>query len=166
MSRSPLQITVNSSTLPWTNQDGNSFRFQLGNLSSQECGSVEPDPVLPGTNQVQVYPNPFAESAQFVLDQNIKLPVEFKLLDTNGRQLRTETHQSRKFDFKRKGLVSGLYFYQVLSAGNTLFTGKVIIRELLRESGDHLSRSPDCLFFRVSSSYTFDYNKPHARPCI
>ena len=90
--------------------------------------SVEPDPISPGINQVQVYPNPFAESAQFVLDQNTKLPIEFKLFDISGKQMRQEIHQSTHFTLARNGLPVGIYFYQLLAQGKMVSSGKIIVQ--------------------------------------
>ena len=76
-----------------------------------------------------VYPNPFLESAQFKMKENIKGPIELIIYDVSGKQVRSNIYNSSAFTFLPKGLPSGLYFYQIRSKRLVLNTGKMIIQE-------------------------------------
>lgn len=90
--------------------------------------SVKPDPSTTTKMPIKIYPNPFEESAQIVLDQNIKLPIEFKVYNALGKKLRHETYQSNSFTFNRNDLPAGIYFYQLLAQGKMISNGKVIVQ--------------------------------------
>lgn len=90
--------------------------------------SVENPRFVPGF-EVQVFPNPFHESAWFEIKSDRLLgKVQFFLFDQSGRVLRTESFFGNNFEFYRKSLSAGVYFYQMVTAGQTINSGKLVIR--------------------------------------
>ena len=78
---------------------------------------------------IKVYPNPFAEVTTFELDSVTPLSNTsfFKLFDVIGRELRNEKFEGEKFNFERKELSKGLYFFTIENNGK-MGSGKLIIQ--------------------------------------
>lgn len=90
--------------------------------------SVENPEVSPGF-EVDVFPNPFHESAMFEIKSDRMLKkVNFLLFDQEGRLLRTETFSDNYFELYRKDLSAGIYFFQLITAGQIINSGKLVIR--------------------------------------
>jgi len=95
---------------------------------------IELDPlngVQPGDfpqTAVHVYPNPFEETALFELENVQANRLIFSLFDMEGRLVRQSDFDQNKFQFKRDGLASGIYFFQIISPENIAASGKVILR--------------------------------------
>lgn len=85
-------------------------------------------PVTAPQPEVRVYPNPFDETALFELKNVAANHLIFSLLDVNGRLVRHSEFDKNKFQFKRDGLPSGVYFFQIQSPGMMAAQGKVILR--------------------------------------
>jgi len=82
--------------------------------------------------QVNIYPNPFNESATFVITEQQKPAngYNFAIFDIYGREVQKFQSLSNSFEFFRDRLNTGIYLYQILSKDNTLIsTGKVIIAD-------------------------------------
>ncbi len=88
----------------------------------------------PNSLTINVLPNPFAEHATFeLLEFNRPFNVEsgsptFQLYDALGRLLRSEKITNARFDFYRKDLSNGLYFFNIASNGKVLGQGKLVIQ--------------------------------------
>lgn len=81
----------------------------------------------PGTDKalLDVYPNPFRESATFRFPENHSGILH--LYDLEGRLLRRESFQGNSLLFERRNLPAGIYVFEVLSAqGNHLAGGKIL----------------------------------------
>ena len=78
--------------------------------------------------RVLIHPNPFSNETIFTVKRTESTPLEFTLFDTQGRELRRETHRQNSFKFMRKGLAEGLYFYRIETEGKILDTGKIVVR--------------------------------------
>ena len=80
-------------------------------------------------NQLQVAPNPFAESADMELTgYKGDAPIQLNLYDSLGRLVRRDQYSSPRFTFQRGRLGDGIYFYQVQAGGRRLDSGKLIIQ--------------------------------------
>lgn len=94
---------------------------------------IEPNKT-PNALIINVLPNPFSEYATFeLLEFNKPFNVElsnpkFELHDALGRLLRSEKITDYRFDFHRKDLSSGLYFFNITSNGKVLGHGKLVIQ--------------------------------------
>jgi uncharacterized repeat protein (TIGR01451 family) len=95
-------------------------------------------PILAHT-YIKVYPNPFTETATFEIE-GYSLPVihgisylnsiytQFQLFDVTGKLLRVENFSNNRFEFDRKGLTSGLYFFKIQENGQLIGSGKLVIQ--------------------------------------
>jgi hypothetical protein len=94
---------------------------------------VEPNKT-PNSLTINVLPNPFTEHATFeLLESNTPFNIElnspkFELYDALGRLLRSEKITNARFDFHRKDLSNGLYFFNITSNGKVLGQGKLMIQ--------------------------------------
>ena len=83
---------------------------------------------------INVLPNPFSEHATFeLLEFNKPYDVasnspKFELYDALGRLLRSEKITNARFDFPRKDLSSGVYFFNITANGKVLGQGKLMIQ--------------------------------------
>ncbi len=85
-----------------------------------------PEIYLPRT-EVKVYPNPFNEWTVFEIQTEQALGTSiFELYDGQGRLVRQEEFSGPRFEFHRKMLASGLYFYQIRNKQRLIFGGKLI----------------------------------------
>ena len=77
---------------------------------------------------IKVYPNPFTEMAIFEMDDvNPLLYLSgFKLYDATGRLMRSEKFEGKVFNFERKDLARGLYFFTIENNGKQ-GSGKLMI---------------------------------------
>lgn len=88
----------------------------------------------PNSLTINVLPNPFTEHATFeLLAFNTPFNVElsspkFELYDALGRLLRSEKITNYRFDFHRKNLSNGLYFFKITDKGKVLGNGKLMIQ--------------------------------------
>ena len=89
------------------------------------------DPFVSGIH-VNFYPNPFTQEATFEItyDDGSVIPdfetKTFNLFDTRGRLVRSETFDGNKHQFLRKGLTTGLYFFQIEIKNKLIIGGKLI----------------------------------------
>lgn len=85
-------------------------------------------PFLAGV-AMQVMPNPVTESALFILD-GLSANAEWQvaLSDVTGRPVRRAVVNGSQWQFERNGLPAGIYFLRVLSAGQVIGSGKVILK--------------------------------------
>jgi Secretion system C-terminal sorting domain len=79
--------------------------------------------------KVNVFPNPFVDATTFEIVDNKNLLLKrsiFSLFDVNGKLVREEIFGGNQFRFYRKGLQSGIYFYNIKSNKELIFGGKLI----------------------------------------
>jgi hypothetical protein len=105
----------------------NSVGHTLGTLDEFSV-AVEHPQVAPGF-QVHVFPNPFHASAMFEIKSDRLLgKVNFLLLDPTGRVLRMESFYGNYFELYRKDLSAGMYYFQLITDGQIINSGKLVIR--------------------------------------
>jgi hypothetical protein len=94
---------------------------------------VEPNKT-PNSLTINVSPNPFAEHATFELSENGKPfnsdfnAPKFELYDALGRLVRSEKIANDRFDFHRKDLANGLYFFKITDGGKVIGNGKLVVQ--------------------------------------
>lgn len=76
---------------------------------------------------INVFPNPFIESATFEMTGMEFKEVMFNIYDLQGRLMRSEIHNGNEFQFNRNQLSSGLYVYRIESEGQPVAVGKIVI---------------------------------------
>ena len=78
---------------------------------------------------VKLFPNPVTNKTIFELKgvENIQNGI-LKIYDPFGRMVRQESFKNSKFEFERKDLTSGIYFYKLEDIENIINSGKIIIR--------------------------------------
>jgi Secretion system C-terminal sorting domain len=87
-------------------------------------GSPEPDQV----SAIQVFPNPMIEFTYIAFDNPENESHTLVLYDVQGRLVREITNiTSDKIELKRKDLLSGLYFYQLITDNTVRATGKLTV---------------------------------------
>ncbi len=107
-------------TLPTYHTIGEDFIFGL--VSTDEVY----DPTSLAT--LSVYPNPFVEKAFFELKNVENDKFTFRLFDLTGHLVSASEFDKTLYQFERKGLPPGIYFYQISNKENQLFSGKVILK--------------------------------------
>lgn len=87
-------------------------------------GSVE---VFQPGLEVNVFPNPFFESATFELKGFAQNGI-LQLFSQNGQMVLEKRFAAGKTQVERRQLPSGVYFFKMNSAGSVLATGKVMVQ--------------------------------------
>ncbi len=78
---------------------------------------------------LNVYPNPFSESATISAGNSDFDHAEFSLYDVNGREVRKESDITGSFyRLEREGLNAGIYFYQFKYGDKASTSGRVIVQ--------------------------------------
>ena len=77
---------------------------------------------------VNVYPNPFAEMAQFEIKGIESASFYFSLFDINGRLVRQEKFNGNNYQFNRNGLSAGFYFFEISKQEGLVSSGKLVIK--------------------------------------
>ena len=82
---------------------------------------------LQEVEKVNVFPNPAHEqmTVQIITEANLE-DTELVLFDRLGREVRRESFEGKQFVFYTEDMASGLYFYKILTAGQSLSVGKVV----------------------------------------
>jgi hypothetical protein len=87
------------------------------------------DNVLEENISVNVYPNPFENSAILSVSGGDFENLELEIIDLSGRVLRRQfSNGSNQIQIDRGNLLQGLYFYRLSADGKLLNTGKMVIR--------------------------------------
>ena len=83
------------------------------------------------SGQVQVFPNPFSESATLeIKDFGIGIKnLQLYIYDVFGKEMRKSEIQSTKFKIARENLPGEIYFFKIYSEGKILGTGKLVITD-------------------------------------
>jgi len=78
---------------------------------------------------IEVAPNPFTDYTVFSWEGETNRPMEFRLFNLNGQLLRLEKFRDNVFSFYRKGLTTGIYFYEMISDQEGIIgRGKVMVK--------------------------------------
>ena len=85
--------------------------------------------VLQENVSVNVYPNPFENSATLEVKGGDFENLELEIIDLTGRVLRRQQSSStHQLQIERGDLLPGLYFYRLSADGKLLNTGKMLIK--------------------------------------
>ena len=90
--------------------------------------TVEVGEVMRPDISVNVYPNPFDVATTFELKGENLGSVHLQLFDAMGRMVKTEQFSGMTYQFYRKGLAAGIYFYNITDKGSILNSGRIIIQ--------------------------------------
>lgn len=83
----------------------------------------------PPALQIRVFPNPLTETAVLQFQGLSDGEYRFLLTDIAGRVVRDTGFDGKALTFRREGLESGVYFFQVINAGNRqVGSGKLLLR--------------------------------------
>ncbi len=90
------------------------------------CSGVEETIV---TADVLLYPNPFITSATVKITGATIDPASsfFIVYDLSGREVQSQQVTSNEFQFNRNELSAGVYIYRIISDGNVVADGKLVI---------------------------------------
>jgi hypothetical protein len=95
---------------------------QFITVSADEPGFV------PGV-KINVFPNPFVESAVFEVEGVELKEAELLIYDSNGRVVERKVFFGNRLEYHHKNrLTSGVYFYLLKSEGRLLNSGKITVR--------------------------------------
>ncbi len=101
------------------------------NFTTIVSSTFSPNSTDQAERKIEVFPNPFLDKTTFEItseSQEYK-NLELIIIDVTGRQIRrVQSNETNRIDLERNGLVSGIYFYQILSEGQLLDSGKLIAR--------------------------------------
>lgn len=86
--------------------------------------------VLPTANsRLTVAPNPFDESAIFEIEKGIfRKTGLLRIFDSRGLEMRREEVGLPKFEVRKNGLTSGIYWFSLSADGAEIGSGRVIVR--------------------------------------
>ena len=83
----------------------------------------------PGIEDIRVYPNPFHNRATLEIIGNVTLlQTEMVIRDLQGRVVQRTPFQGNTYQFERHQLAAGMYLYQILSQGQPVSSGKLIMQ--------------------------------------
>lgn len=84
---------------------------------------------LPGL-KITVSPNPFTDFAKFEIESEGRVFKEltFQVYDAIGRLVSTQTFSGNQFMYYRNQTTTGIYFYRLVSDGQLLSSGKLLVR--------------------------------------
>ncbi|MBL7825567.1 MAG: T9SS type A sorting domain-containing protein [Saprospiraceae bacterium] len=86
----------------------------------------------PGNNQLldfEVIPNPFSESAAFVLKNYQSTdPVNFRLCNAAGTVVMETQFNGNTFQLQNQGLTQGLYYFTMRNSDRLLTSGKLVVK--------------------------------------
>ena len=78
---------------------------------------------------INVFPNPFIESTTFEVKGLQKVgELELQVYDLQGRLIQQNRFTSNRFEYYRGQLPRGMYIYRMLSGGQLISTGKIVVR--------------------------------------
>jgi hypothetical protein len=89
-------------------------------------------PITSQNLQINIQPNPFSDHTQLKIEttNNIFSDFDVKIFDITGSEVMSMNNVSDKFiTINRNNLKQGIYFYQILSHGEVVTRGKMIIRD-------------------------------------
>jgi len=127
----------NEEGTPLSNGTAITFEYNAPELlpdSTNFVGGPDYLPFLVSTNilhseveDINVYPNPFAETATFELEttENFR-NLQFTLYDLAGRQVQKQSFSGNRFELHRAGLTGGMYVFRIEADGVLISTRKIV----------------------------------------
>ncbi len=95
----------------------------LNTLETPVSVSVSPD-----HSGLEVFPNPFSETAEFRFSSKQSGVWEFSLVDVCGREMRSINGISGNFNLEKGDLLPGIYFYNLQNLAGNTYSGKLVIQ--------------------------------------
>ena len=89
--------------------------------------NIDPVPELK-LQEIQVYPNPFSESARFELHDLFLEDGRFELYSLNGSAIQSIEFSGGSFEFNRNGMDRGLFIFVVKEGSSIVGRGKIVIQ--------------------------------------
>ena len=87
--------------------------------------AVDKEPVSENKLQVITYPNPFSTQTTFSADAEQKNSF-LKIFSLTGEEVRSMPFSGKQLLVEKENLVSGIYFYKVVSENKTIAAGKIV----------------------------------------
>ncbi len=78
--------------------------------------------------KIKVYPNPVLNQTTFELEGVDFQEYHLRIYNATGQQMREDRFKESTFQFDRKGLTTGLYFYEILGDQQLITSGKLILK--------------------------------------
>ncbi len=87
------------------------------------------DAVQENTNEsnISVFPNPFFAQTTFTINNQTIKNAQLCLYDLMGREFKKIGISGSKYQLERENLISGVYFYQIISENKTVASGKLLV---------------------------------------
>ncbi|MBU0765233.1 MAG: T9SS type A sorting domain-containing protein [Bacteroidetes bacterium] len=102
-----------------------SVEFSLDELFDMPTGTGRTN--SRNISTVTVFPHPVSDKATIAI-HNVNMPAAFTLYDINGRTADEITNiRSDRFEFDRKGLPSGVYFFRINNSSGDYGTNKLLL---------------------------------------
>ncbi|MEK6616685.1 MAG: T9SS type A sorting domain-containing protein [Bacteroidota bacterium] len=79
------------------------------------------------SNQINIYPNPFSQSAAIRIDDSQLIPSEFIMYDLLGKEVKSFLIQNAETIIARDKLSTGLYYYHLMQKEQIIDRGKIMI---------------------------------------
>ncbi|MEM1323525.1 MAG: T9SS type A sorting domain-containing protein [Bacteroidota bacterium] len=80
------------------------------------------------SNNLKIFPNPFETEATIELTDNPRGQATFNLYNLTGRLIQREQFFGKQYQFKRKGLPAGAYFFEITVNEQQLGRGKIVLK--------------------------------------
>ena len=91
--------------------------------------TIPEEPEEENLNPIKIYPNPFLTEATVELKDALHGRAAFNIYTADGRLVRREQFIGKSFQFKRNGLPSGIYFFEIIGQhGQQLGKGKIVLK--------------------------------------
>jgi len=78
--------------------------------------------------KVELFPNPFSTRTSFRFSSTSLDDLQLSVFSSTGQLVRQEAISTNVYDFDRRGLPEGLYFFEIRASGQSVATGKMIIQ--------------------------------------
>ncbi|MCH2022180.1 MAG: T9SS type A sorting domain-containing protein [Saprospiraceae bacterium] len=105
--------------------EGNTSNKPISTRNETEMSNVH---LEEGTRSYcNIYPNPFTDYTTIELNRMPQQELIINIVDMTGKMVETVQISNTKTIFDGTGLNSGIYFYQCIENGETLFSGKLVV---------------------------------------
>jgi hypothetical protein len=103
--------------------------YQLQHIIDQ-YGHTVPITKIPNQRAIKVYPNPFSQQTEVEFENDAGISYDFELIDLQGRIIQKQNQITpNNLTIKRKNLNNGIYFFRLVHQGQTVFSGKIQVRD-------------------------------------
>ncbi|MFK7774891.1 MAG: T9SS type A sorting domain-containing protein [Saprospiraceae bacterium] len=76
---------------------------------------------------IEIFPNPMISQTTFEIKKSNIKNITLQVFDVMGKMVREEIHADTTFNFYKKSLSSGIYFYKIKNGNVLLGNGKIVI---------------------------------------